>query len=600
MLLTHPSLVVQNLAIHSRESYYTIRNKKQMNSKQLLIKIFTLLYQETKQETVSELSRGLCARIIESIKLPEVTLGLDSERSILGNLVKTAKRVIDQIVDGGISVTELKQQFIIDCLDDTSTRLALDAGLVEGLEAKERDVMIKSIRRELHSYAREESCRALLKEYHAKASFHAEEISDMTAHIAELVGKLEPFITTAEQDDPALVARAVLSDDPNDTSVLDVYRDIKKTASGTRGFRTGFVHVNKMVAGVVDAGKLVTAAALQHNHKTGFTLALFRQFLMYNIPRPPFMEDEGKTQEELEQEEAERVYNPDDWVLYNDPYANRPVPVIAKGDPFGGKTPKRKPLAIRISAEDEITDNMQKLFEDIYFNVEGKAAVVSDFSDVEMTAYVKKHLLRNGWHAHFERINPSEWTYRNICQRVLDAEANGYDVKIFMLDYLGMIPTKGCETGAIGHDLRDMFRRVRNFMSARGILFITPHQLSSEAQRLERLGGEDLVKKFRTGAYYAGSVQIAQEIDLEFFMHIEWYNGIKYLTIQRGKFRSTRTGKIPEEHTYCALPFHAGGGGLQDDILKARPIGRAKMDNEFTAGAGGATADEPDYMAEFA
>lgn len=569
-----------------------------MNNKQLLIKIFTLLYQETKQETVSELSRGLCARIIESIKLPEVTLGLDSERSILGNLIKTAKRVIENISEDGISVTELKQQFIIDCLDDSATRQALEAGLIEGLDDKERDIMIRSIRRELNNYLREESCRILLKEYHAKASFHAEEIPDMTAHIVELVGKLEPFITAKEQDDPALVARVILSDDTSDTSALEVYRDIKKTASGSRGYRTGFVHVNKMVAGVVDEGKLVTVSALNHNHKTGLTLALFRQFLMYNIPRPEFIEDEGKTLEELEAEEQAIVYSPDDWILYNDPYVGKPVPVVALKDPFMGKTPKKKPLAIRISAEDEITDNMQKLFEDTYFNVEGKPAVAADFSDVEMASYVRKHLLRNGWHAHFERINPSEWTYRNIIQRVLDAEAEGYEVKIFMLDYLGMIPTKGCETGAIGHDLRDMFRRVRNAMSSRGILFITPHQLSSEAQRLERLGGEDLVKKFRTGAYYAGSVQIAQEIDLEFFLHIEWYNGIKYLTIQRGKFRSTRTGKIPEEHTYCALPFDVNGGGLQDDILKSRPIGRAKMDNEFGGGSVN-TVDEPDFLAEF-
>lgn len=569
-----------------------------MNSKQLLIKIFTLLYQETKQETVSELSRGLSARIIETIKLPEVTLGLDAERSILGNLVKTAKRVINDMVEDGISVTDLKQQFIIDCLDDTPTRLALDAGLIEGLEEKERTILIKSIRRELNGYLREESCRAILKEYQTKATFHSEEIADMAGHIQEMIGKLEPFITTGEQDDPALVGRAILSnDDPQDTSVLEVYRNIKKTAGGSRGYRTGFVHVNKMVAGVIDEGKLVTAAALQHNHKTGFTLAIFRQMLMYNIPQVPFAEDEGKTLEELEIEEQAQVYSPDDWVLYNDPYANRAVPVIALKDPFQGKTPKKKPLAIRISAEDELTDNMQKLFEDIYFNVEGKPATLADFSDVEMTAYVKKHLLRNGWHAHFERINPSEWTYRNICQRVLDAEANGYEVKVFMLDYLGMIPTRGCETGAIGHDLRDMFRRVRNFMSARGILFITPHQLSSEAQRLERLGGEDLVKKFRTGAYYAGSVQIAQEIDLEFFLHIEWFNGIKYLTIQRGKFRSTRTGKIPEDHTYCALPFDVNGGGLQDDILKPRPIGRAKMDNEFSVGS---SASNNDYLADVA
>lgn len=550
-----------------------------MNSKHLLTKIFTLLYQEGKQDTPSELSKDICSRIIETIKVPEVTSGLDTEHNVLGNLTRTIKRIIKTLGTEPLSPAQLKQQFIIDCGDDTSTRDALEAGFVEGLENEDRQLLINSIRGELRQFAREEDMRRIVKETHTKLAYSSEEIENIRDYVQEMISKLESYVQVDKADDPAVVVAFKF----DEVDVMEsVFKEIRKRAEGSSGYLLGWKHVNKMTGGRLEPGKLVSVAAQQSQHKTGTTLAMFRHLLMYNMPHDvKYVEDIGKTEEELEAEEKAYVYSEEEWVLYQDPFVNRPIPVIALKDPFKGKTPIRKPLAIRVSAEDEMADNMQKLFQDTYFNIEGKPVDMSEFDEAQMSAYMRKHLERNGWEVQVMRINPSEWTYRNVIQQVLDAEADGYEVKVYVLDYLSMIPTRGCEQGPAGHDLRDLFRRIRNFMSARNILFITPHQLSPDATRLLRLGAEDIVKKYPNGNYYAGSTQIAQEMDLEIFLHIEVLNGVKWLTIQRGKYRSPKAGEIPQQHTYCALPFDPKGG-LKDDLLLAVPVGRAEIGNTIT------------------
>lgn len=547
-----------------------------MNSKHLLVKVFTLLYQEDKQATPSELSKDICSRIIESIKVPEITTGLDTEHNVLGNLVRTAKRTIKALGNEPISGSQLRQQFIIDCGEDTATREGLEAGLIDELNEEDRQLFISVTRTELRQYLREEDIRKIIKDTHTKLAYAPEEIENVREYAQEMIGKLENFVNIEKGEDPAVVV--AFNFDDVDT-MEDVFKEIRKRSEGSSGYLLGWVHVNKMYGGRLEAGKLVSVSALQSQHKTGTTLAMFRHLLMYNLPHNvKFIEDIGKTEEELDAEEKAYEYKEDEWVMYNDPYVNRPIPVKALKDPFKGKTPIKKPLAIRVSAEDEMADNLQKLFQDTYFNVEGKPVDLTEFSEKEMTAYVKHHLERNGWSIRMMRINPSEWTYRNIIQQVLDAEAEGYEVKVFVLDYLSMIPTRGCEEGPAGHALRDLFRRVRNHMSSRGILFVTPHQLSPDATRLLRLGAEDIVKKYPNGNYYSGSTQIAQEMDLELFLHIELVNGVKWLTMQRGKYRSPKAGEIKPEHTYCALPFDPRGG-LKDDLLLPRPVGRAQIGN---------------------
>lgn len=78
------------------------------------------------------------------------------------------------------------------------------------------------------------------------------------------------------------------------------------------------------------------------------------------------------------------------------------------------------------------------------------------------------------------------------------------------------------------------------------------------------MGAENFVKDLPNKNLYAGSTQVAQEIDLEMFIHIEIVNGTSWLTVQRGKYRSPKV--VEEKDKYVALPFHPEGG-LQDDLI---------------------------------
>lgn len=92
--------------------------------------------------------------------------------------------------------------------------------------------------------------------------------------------------------------------------------------------------------------------------------------------------------------------------------------------------------------------------------------------------------------------------------------------------------------------------------NTRNITYITPHQLSSEAQQLTRDNVEDFVKTVADKGYYDGCKRLGQEPDVETAIHLVTENGRKYLTAQRGKHRNTVT---PEKDQYFVLPFEEVG-----------------------------------------
>jgi hypothetical protein len=142
-----------------------------------------------------------------------------------------------------------------------------------------------------------------------------------------------------------------------------------------------------------------------------------------------------------------------------------------------------------------------------------------------------------------------------------------------MLDYLSMIPTTGCTTGPAGTDIRDLFRRIRNFCATRDIAVISPHQMSSEAKQLIRDGHQDFVKQVAEKGYWDGSKRLDQEVDRELYIHIEKMMGKSYLTVQRGKDRLPQV--ISDSDKYIVYEF-SELGPIEDDINGA-PIHRKKV-----------------------
>ena len=138
------------------------------------------------------------------------------------------------------------------------------------------------------------------------------------------------------------------------------------------------------------------------------------------------------------------------------------------------------------------------------------------------------------------RIDPTQSSYKHICNYIIELEAEGYEVHLVMLDYLAMVPRTGCtNTGATGSDLRDLFRRIRNFFSARKTTTITPHQLNPEAKRILRSGIPEVnfVKEVAEKGLTDSCSTLDQEVDLELFIHLFKHNRETYFAVQRGKHR---------------------------------------------------------------
>jgi hypothetical protein len=339
---------------------------------------------------------------------------------------------------------------------------------------------------------------------------------------------------SVNQKDPAIIASVDIGDE---AGMSEVCNQIQEADNQTSILKTGYQGLNRMWQGGLRRGTATILGALQHNYKTGFSLTIFKQV-----------------------------------AIYNDPVMDNPT---------------KKPLLLRISFEDSLTDNIQFLYQNFYQNEHGTLPNIKGVKPKDMAAYVKEKMGVTGYQVKFLRVNPSDWTYKDIQNKVIELEAEGYEIHLLMLDYLAMVPTTGCEQGTAGHDMRDMWRRMRNFCSARNIALFSPHQLSSDAKMLIREGRTDFVKAIANKGYYDGSKRLDQEVDLETYIGIERKDNKAYLTLQRGKHRTPTV--IPESDKYFVLPF-TEKGCILDDIN-----GPDSTLKKVGGGGSGSSSDQPFY-----
>lgn len=513
-----------------------------MNAKLLLVKCITLLYRESQLKGSHENSSALVRSILTLIKDPQVQHGLDNERDIITGLKKTALTMCEQPLDHEYEPIELLQQLKVD----SNTDEALYDSLKEGIDKELSDSKIKrtavNLRRSLHDVLQEQKAQELIHNASTALRFKRGEIVNMKQYLAQLVTDLEPFTVESERRDPAIVNSVNFA---KIDEVVKVFTEVQKAEEGGGLLKTPWQGINRMLRGGYRRGQETVIGALQHNFKTGFSLGTFIGVALFNEPVTAF---------------------PDQ--------------------------PLKKPLLYRVSFEDDLELNLQYTYE-VIMNYDGRAdeIVVKTKEDFEvmtkeekeefvlrMSQFTSEAMRRNGFEVIMERVNPSEWTYRHLCNRMLELEADGYEIFMCMADYLPMLPTTGCAQGPTGTDMQDMYRRVRNFMSAKRIAFVTPHQLSTDAKQMIRDGKADFVQELPGKGYYRGCKQIDQEVDLEIFIHIEKVNGESYLTVQRGKHRII--GQTPTKDLYCVLkfekygiPFDEGRKDLSRRTVGGGPIG---------------------------
>ncbi len=485
-----------------------------MNNKILLVKSITLLYKESLLKDTLDNSKSLVRTILNEIQVPPVNLGVNTENQIISELKELAMEMIEETTPFDIDPNLLIQRITLIPSIDDKTLKSLEEGFKDGDNEANIKRSITILRKNLNNFFREQAIEGILNREAYRFRHQRDRIRDVNQFISELVAQLEPLQMITTSKDPAVVNEIDLSDE-NSTTIL--FDEIKEVDNGHGILKTGWQALNRMFQGGLRRGELTCVSALPHMYKTGFTLSIFKQIALYNTP---YMIDKTK-----------------------------------------------RPLLLRISFEDDLTNNLKFLYSNLMYNENPNVRLdLSSISSDVMSRYIKDRLQVNGYSTKMLRVDPSQWTYKNICNKVIELEAAGYEVHMLMLDYLSMIPTTGCtNSGTTGTDIRDMFRRLRNFCAPKKIALFTPHQLSTEAKSLSRTGipPENFVKEIAEKGYYSGSRQLDQELDLDLYIHLVKHKGEVYLAVQRGKHRIPTI--IPEEDKYFLLKFPKGFP-IPDDI----------------------------------
>lgn len=486
-----------------------------MDSTLLLIKIITLIYQQSivGHDSADDYDEYI-EELLEVIQQPQDVVGNEMTRSVHLALRKTIRTLITRNKAEKLDKTLLLQRLVTDCGTDVATYQALEMGVLSSDdEPTVANVQVVNLSRELRSWDRARQAKAIIKKMATPIMFGGDDV-DVDVHVMKLMEAMEGLnISSTEQYDPAIVSEVSVSDL---TGVAKIFKQAKEESSTVGVLRTGYQGINRMLGevGGFRRGEMVLIGALQHNNKTGFTMDLTRQIAVHNVP---YMRD-----------------------------------------------PKKKPMIIHISSENNMTDNMVLWWKKVMANKTGNEHDHHTVDEAQAAKEVLAALTATGYEVHFARVDPSQFGYRNLFELIKKFENMGYEIHLLTIDYLGMFNKHGCEKGVAGQEYRDLFRRVRNFTSARGICTITPHQLSPAAKMLVRNGmEEDLPRETANKGYWDNCTKIDQEVDVELIIHIVRVGEESYLCIQRGKHRTISI--TPERDKYCVYKFEKAG--MLDDIL---------------------------------
>lgn len=486
-----------------------------MDAKLLLVQSISLLYWETKKPELNTNSKVVIEQLLGTIKLPENILDTDNGRSNLVNLKLTTEALLDSAE--GMDYYALKQRLRLDISDDD----ALYTAAMEGI-SEEGDVMgrclsyLTSIKR----YFEELKFLETMKEMMSNSVYSQRAVNPKKL-AREFIQNLERFVVNDNDEGTGRSNPLVVKGGGfDDVELLTQHISDSITQINQDGLmRTGYKAVNRMLhLGGLIRGDLYVVGARRGNNKTGLTLDITIDIPRYN---KPFLFD-----------------------------------------------PSKKPLILHITMENSYDQNLRYIAERAYYEKHGRLVSLLDTDPQVMAEMVKEYIGVNGFHFEAIWIPGGTATVFDIQQIILEYEAQGYEIHLLTIDYLALVDKAGLESTTAGSEIRDAFRRIRNFCNPKKITVLTPHQISSEATNLVRGGELNFVTKVAGMDYWDGCRRLTQEVDVEIIINVERIKrdnvNRAYMAMCIGKNRAVKN--MPESHKSCAMEFNEWG--LIPDVLK--------------------------------
>lgn len=480
--------------------------------------------------------RVALSKIVTLIYRSRLIHNLDND-DFIRTILTTIRTDAPEVIQGGSVLKKLKE-LCVELLEEKEViakevllpriHLLLDVDqklytvIKEAIEPEYEDTTNKrvctSLIKTLNNYYREHLATEMLNKASYDLKFNRAKIGNFTDYLKSIYEQIEPLTTHSNiAKDPAILNEISFQ---NTEDMERTFEEMRVSNSDAGIYKFGWQDFNTMTQGGIRRGENMTIGALQHKYKSGFVRSLFAQIARHNTPIV-FEGEEGK-----------------------------------------------KPMLLYISFEDPTHTNVQFIYQYLKMN-EGTKVTKRELQEIpikEAAKYVTEYMTRTGFHIDMLRVDPTQWDYRSVMNKVIEYEAKGYAIHGLVLDYITMLPTTGCQVGAIGQDRKELLRRIKNFCQSRKAFFITPLQLSAEAKQKLRNGTphHQLVQEIAELGFYDGIKSIDQEIDLEIFIHMFTVKGKKFLTVQRGKHRGVPD--IPAEHKYFILPFMTVDSTIVEDL----------------------------------
>lgn len=487
-----------------------------MDNKLVLIDLILLLYREAETCGKNTDNTELVREIVDGMKVTDVNIDVTTSADALVSLRKTVYWMLEQGIKDPYNRAELLQRIRVNVAEETYLYNVIEDGTDPLDDAVEITDAALRIVTKLNIQLHRENLKGIIKDAYTSTHFREDEV-DWSAVVPEFVSQLEPFdqLLGGRRVHEDMVSE-IDADDPESIAAALQKARIKSSPEGV--MRLGWQGWNAMLGevGGIRRGDQACIGALQHNFKSGLLLHIPRMIAQYNTP---YMLD-----------------------------------------------PKKKPLIVHISLENDAEDNTLALYKWFKENETGEKVDVRDpdFDDLAAAKYVKEKLGVNGYHFKFFRFEGTDFTYTKFIALLEDLQRE-YEIHMVSVDYLNLMSKQGCQGGTDSAIIRELFRRMRNYCNPRDIAFLTAHQLSSDAKNLLRMGCDNFVKEVANKGYWADCRQLDQEIDLEIIVNLERPgDGSTFLTAHRGKHRMPFI--TPEKDLYQVYKF-AAVGGIPDDLM---------------------------------
>lgn len=227
----------------------------------------------------------------------------------------------------------------------------------------------------------------------------------------------------------------------------------------------------------------------------------------------------------------------------------------------------KNPTCIFYSLENEVHQNLQQLFREMYIN-EFKTLPPENMKMEDIVNYCVDAFGRYGWKLIIERKIGYEFGFQEFVNSYDNYVKLGYKPLVCVIDYVNLMAkgrpgSDSSETGTNNLQIQQLYNNLCNFARFNNCTLITAHQLNRKAAEVARLNPIGAVKRFGEDMM-ADSMSVRREVDILFYMQKETDAvGNAYMTFKLDKSRYIND--IPEKDKYFAYPFF-GQLGILDDI----------------------------------